>query len=450
MNGNRGADPLHGLDDVDWGALAPERGKEIPGLLRGVRGVEQEASLVALHEILAYPGPGYAAAPRAVEFLLNLVEQGVPGRHQVLNLVQELAVPAMADHLPDRRDLALWRDEVAWVSGADAGTARDQYAGWLAEAPDEQERRRITGRLRALGHDNGTAVVAAELAAYEAVRDRLDVLLGVLEGRANRGGESVAEWAAYILAWYPEEAERIVPALLNAGDPRQADPDLRPLPAEVWALGMLADPADATVTVHLGQLLNDADDDLVFAAALALGLVHGPAVPEQAVARLLDVEYWEDHFATCLPQSGAVEPAHLGMLAVGAVDDEELRAARTERLRRVLAYTGPDGWGIVVADALESVFGPRPTGERPAGPVDFGGCDQEQRNVLTAVAEVDGGGWDGSGLAEVLTAWGLPGKRAALRSLVGLPDEAPRATPSPQLPEAGGAGLLGRLFGGNR
>lgn len=448
MDGNRGSDPLHGVNDVDWAALAPERGREIPGLLRAVRGADQESALVALHEILAWPGPGYTAAPQVVGFLLNLVEEGVPGRHLVINLVQELAVPAMADHLPDRRDLALWRDEIAWLSGTDLPTARDRYAEWLAEAPDEQERRRISGRLRALEHADGIAVVTAELAAYEAVRDRLDVLLGVLEGAANRGGDSVAEWASYLLAWYPEEADRIVPALLNAGDPRQTHPDLRPLPAEVWALGMLSAPDDVTVTVHLGQLLNDADDDLVFAAALALGLRHGPAAPEQAVARLLDAEFWDDHFGTCLPQSGPVEPAHLGMLAIGAIDDPEIRAAKAERLRRVLAYTGAAGWGIVVADALETVFGPRP-GTPDSAAVDFASCDEEQRTVLEAVAAVDDAGWAEGGLAEVLAAWGLPAERAALRSFVGAAQEAPSGATAPPRPEPGG-GLLGRLFGGPR
>lgn len=445
MDGNRGSDPLHGVDDVDWAALAPGRGGEIPGLLRRVRGTDRESALVALYDILAWPRPGYAAAPRVVDFLLNLVEQGAPGRPPVLNLVQELAVPAMADHLPDRRDLALWRDEITWLSGVDVQEARDRYTEWLAEAPDEQERRRLTGRLRALEHPNGIAVVAAELAAYEAVRNRLDVLLDTLPGRADRG-EGAAEWASYLLAWYPEEAERIVPALLNAGDPRNAALALRPLPAELWALGMLADPADATVTVHLGRLLDHSDDDLVFAAALALVLMHGPAAPEQAVARLLDAEYWDDRFGACLPQSGAVEPAHLGMLAVGAVDDAELRTAKTEQLARILAYTGSAGWGIVVADALETVFGPRPGAAETAGGIDFAGCDREQRAVLTAVAEADETGWAEGGLAEPLAAWGLPAERAALRSFVGLSEEAAPPGPEPQAPAGGG--LLGRLFGG--
>ncbi|TDQ43918.1 hypothetical protein [Actinorugispora endophytica] len=452
MDGNHGSDPLHDLDGVDWDALVPEHGGRIPDLLRGVSGERQEEALVELHGILAFPGPGYVAAPAVVEFLMRMVAQeGLRGRHNVLNLVQELAVPAMADHLPVRRDSALWRDEVAWAVGADAGTLREQYEGWLAEAPDEQRHRRMSGRLRALSHDGGAAVLAAELAVHDAVRERLPVLLGLLEGKSNRGGDAVAEWASYILAWFPEDADEIVPAILSAGDPLAADTDLRPLPAEMWAVGMLADPADVTVTVQLGQLLVDSDEDLSFAAALALGQIHGSAAPEQAIARLLNAAYWEDQFGVCLPQSGGMEPAHLGMLALGAVDDEEVQRAKIHRLPRVFAYTGAGGHGAVAADALELAFGPRVLDRAPAKDGDFDGYDQDRRDVLTAIADIGEQEWQEGGLTEVLRAWGLPEERTALRAFTGADAEAdapaePEAPAAPAAAEPGG--LLGRLFGG--
>lgn len=451
MDGNHGPDPLHGLDDIDWDGLVPGRGKEIPDLLRRVDSERQEGALVELHAILAFPGPGYVAAPAVVEFLLRTVGQRwLRGRHNVLNLVQELTVPAMEDHLPVRRDTALWRDEVAWVTGTDGDTLRAQYAQWLSEAADEQRRRRMTTRLRALEHDSGPLVLAAELAVHELVQERLPALLGLLEGKANRSGaEPLAEWVSYLLAWFPEDAATIVPALLSAGDPLAADPDLRPLPAEVWAVGMLADPADVTVTVHLGQLLNDPDDDLVFAAALALGQIHGPEAPEQAIARLLGSAYWEDHFGACLPQSGAMEPAHLGMLALGAVDDEEVQRAKLHRLPRIFAYTGASGHGAVAADALELVFGPRGPGGKPAEGPDFDGYDQDQRDVVAAIAGIGEREWSESGLSEVLTDWGLPGERADLRAFTGADGPEP-AAPHPSAEPGVGepTGLLGRLFGG--
>ncbi|GLU47698.1 hypothetical protein [Nocardiopsis ansamitocini] len=456
MESNHGSEPLHGLDDIDWTALAPERGSEIPDLLRGVATEKQEQSLLQLHEILCFPAPGHVAAPEVVEFLVRLAgETWLRGRHNVVNLLQELTVPSMADHLPVLRDITLWRDEIAWAATTDVEKVRAQYREWLADAPDEQQYRRIQSRLRALEHDNGTHILAAELAVHEAVRERLPALLELLEGRENRGGDAVAEWVAYILAWFPEEADLILPALVGAGDSSSPYPALRPLPAEVWAMGMLSDPADVTATVHLAQLLTAADSDLAFAAAVALAQIHGPAVPEQALALLTGSDYWEDHLGASLPQSGPIEPTHLGMLLLSGVDDEDVRQAGVGQLKRVFAYTGGEGQGVVAANALEMALGPRHAERAPATGLD--GFETQQREVVAAIGDITADAWEEGGLAEVVTAWGLPGNRADFRSFAGLESDekpaqestpAPQAAPQAQQPEQGG--LLGRFFGGGR
>lgn len=96
------AGPLQGVDDIDWGALAPERGSEIPELLRGVRGGDDPARSVAtLYDILRFPGAGYPAAPTASGFLVDIAcdpETADPG--QALSLLLELVAPTAADHFP--------------------------------------------------------------------------------------------------------------------------------------------------------------------------------------------------------------------------------------------------------------------------------------------------------------------------------------------------------------
>ncbi|MDA2814611.1 hypothetical protein O4J56_28465 [Nocardiopsis sp. RSe5-2] len=484
MDANTGRKPLTGVHDVEWARLAPERGDEIPGLLQTVAsgGAGSMEAVTGLYDILRHPGAGYAAAPEAARFLAGIAchpDTSAPG--EALSLLFELVVPVPLAVVPQAWDTDLWRDEVAWAVAADPEQAREQYRQWCSEAPDEQSYRRMSARYGVLGRDGGAALLQAELDVRTAVAERAEALAGLLEGRENRRGmNSTAEWAASILAFVPEAADHAVPRIRarmveearrpddSAAGLRMQDEWRKVLPAEIVALGMLADPADATATVALVGELEAGNLYRSFAAGCALALMHGERAPEQALARLAELGGTRVGFTALFndawPHPGVVEPVVLGYVALGRCRGAAAEL-RTAILPEALAHAGPTA-AAVVGEALESVLGPR-TGPQDAAEamekaLTEGGGGEPDRllRVLWAVAELPRSDWDEHGVGDVVEAWSLPADRAAFRDFVGVDEDeeedaaeqaaAPaEASPQPKASQERPTGLLGRLFGGN-
>lgn len=418
--------PVQGADDIDWAGLAPDRGAEIPELLRALADPERAVDAVReLHEILVFPGAGNTAAPTAVGFLVDIAREADPDQAwPVLNLLHELAVSAAADHLPQRRDVALWRDEVAWAAANDDDTVRAQYQSWLKEAPDEQQYRRMRHRAVAVAPEGGPALLQSELATYDAIRARIDDLLPLLRGADNRRGlDSAAEWTAYLLAWFPEEATKIIDAITAAVAEVNPGGWPDPLGAEVFALGMLADRDDITTTIYLGQQLLSRGPDKALAAAVGLGLIHGEGAPRQCVDVIEErAASLDETFGVAWPSSSGVEPAELGRLALGALG---------ERSRQVRISTLPDGFeataGVgeapLVGDALDLVFGPRSEPHKPAEADAFDGYDSDQQEVLWAISGLPEEQWESADIPADLEVWGLPSVYEAFLEFTGAVDD---------------------------
>lgn len=481
MDANTGRGPLTGVHDVEWARLAPERGDEVPGLLQTVAsgGAGSMEAVTALYDILRHPGPGYAAAPEAARLLADIAchpDTSAPG--EALSLLFELVVPVPLAVVPNAWDLDLWRDEVAWAVAADPEQAREQYRQWCAEAPDEQSYRRMSARYGVLGRGGGAALLQAELDVRTAVAERAEALAGLLEGRDNRSGmNSTAEWAASILAFLPEAADHAVPRIRArmveqarrpqdpGGGLRMQDEWRKALPAEMVALGLLADPADATATVALVEELEAGNLYRSFAAGCALALMHGERAPEQALAKLAELGDTRVGFTALFndawPHPGVVEPVVLGYVALGRCRGAAAEL-RTAVLPEALAHAGPTA-AAVVGEALESVLGPRTAPEDPAEAMEKAlsdGGDEPDRllRVLWAIAELPQADWEEHGVGDVAQAWSLPAGRAEFRDFVGVDEEedvdaaaqaAAGAASQPKASQEGPTGLLGRLFGGN-
>ncbi|WP_393916234.1 hypothetical protein [Halostreptopolyspora alba] len=466
------------VETVDWGALAPDRGKEIPVLLRDLAdggaasGNDPVESLATLHDILRFPEPGYLAAPTAVEFLTAIAcdpATAPAGRWRPLSLLLELIVPHAATRFPHHRDIALWRDEVAWVSATPVDEARAQYETWLGEASDEQEHRRLTRRLDTLSRDNGPALIEAELAVHDAARERVADLAGLLAGSDNRRSvDSAAEWACYVLAFFPDEAETILPVLTRESSllvPRDlasgATSGDGPLSAELFAVGMLARPEHAAVTVALAHQMAGGHLYNTFTAAVSLAMIHGERVPQECLRRITRsgrsrVGY-KGLFDDSWPYCGQHPPEQLGYLALGR-GGTATRGVRIDMLPEVLAAAEGASRAILVADALEMVLGPRDEGHDPADH-ESAEFTQDTLRVLWAIAELDEAAWEAPGFVDTLEAWALPTDRDAFREFAGVADdesaEPERDTSARDAPEAntgGGSreqgGLLRRIFGG--
>uniref|UniRef100_UPI000B021DF4 hypothetical protein n=1 Tax=Allosalinactinospora lopnorensis TaxID=1352348 RepID=UPI000B021DF4 len=443
VRGEDGGGPgIDQVEEVDWDALAPDGGKEIPALLRDLAdggaasGNDPVQSLSALYDIVRFPTSGYLAAPEIAKFLVTIAcapETSPAARWRPLSLLLELVVPDPAARLPRRRDLALWRDEVAWVVGTEVRAVREQYGTWLSEASDEQQYRSMANRLDILAQDNGPALLEAELAVYDAVRERVTELRGLLEGAANRRSvDGAAEWACYVLAFFPEEADTLVPAITRASS-LLVPKDLAggnsvgddPLSAELFALGMLASPEDATVTVALAHQMAAGHLYNTFTAAVALAVIHGEKVPRECVRRVLRsgrsrVGY-DGLFGDSWPHCGQRTPEQLGFLALGR-GGAATRGVRVDMLPQVLSGAEGDSRTTVLGAALEMVLGPR--GEyRDHTDYESADFDEDTLKVLWAIAELSEAAWEDRGVADTLAAWKLPSDRGGFHALVGATDD---------------------------
>ncbi|MDA0563115.1 hypothetical protein LG943_02040 [Streptomonospora sp. S1-112] len=476
MDETTGSGPLHGVDDTDWSALAPG-GDAIPGLLRDIAGGEGaqrgvDDAVPELFDLIRFPGPGYLAAPRVADHLISIAcHPATPAawRSRPLSLLLELLAPTAAALLPEPRDLAQWRDEVAWAAGTDLDKVRDQYRAWFVEAADEQRLRHMAARIDTVARDQGVALLQAELEVHDTVRARVPDLLRLLEGADNRRGiDSPAEWASYVLAFVPDAAADVYPALLRGvGVPADlsggSSRDL--LSAELFALGMLAPPDDPEVTVALTHVMASGHLYNAYAAAVALVQIHGEKAPREALTRIgrggrTNVGH-RGLFGDSWPHCGELAPEVLGFLALGR-GGRRATAARIAMLPDILAGAEGAGRTAVVGAALEMVLGPRTAApEQPLEPdTDF---DQDTLKVLWSIADIPAAAWTESAVGDTVQAWGLPEDRADFRVFAGVDDAAGSAADDTPDPAAGapapaasaappaqqqGGGLLSRLFGG--
>ena len=470
------ADP----ESVDWTALAPEGGERIPALLAEVTG--SDTALSELHDIIEFPAPGHRAAPRAVDFLVDAAcseQTPATDRWRPLSLLLELVASHAEEQFPEPRDLAQWRDEVAWIASTDRDKAVEQYRSWVEEAPDEQHRIRMRNRLDVLKSPDGPALLQAELDTFEAVRARIPDLLELLKGADNRNGmDRAAEWVSYLFAFLAPDADRIVAGITDASqillakDLRPALPapsSLRdimdqaltggsePLPAELFALGVLAGPDDIDLTVALTHQMAGGNLYNSFAASVALVMIHGGNTPREALRRIGrgggTTSGYEGLFNESWPHCGARSPQVLGFLALG-------RAGRRTRRLRLDILPGlikgeEESRALVTAAGLELVLGPRSQGLTVEDHLNAE-YDEETLKVMWTIAELPAQAWDDTEFREVLAAWGLPEDPEEFRTSVGVELEPevvePQAPAAPAAPEPQQAptGFFGRLFGGGR
>ncbi|MCY9782422.1 hypothetical protein KIK06_00775 [Nocardiopsis sp. EMB25] len=476
MNATTGNGSHDGAREVDWVALAPEGGERVPQLLESLAG--SDAALSELHDIIHFPAPGHRAAPRAVDFLVDIAcspDTPITDRWRPLSLLLELVSGHAEDHFPQPRDLQQWRDEVAWAASNDAEKVREQYRSWMEEAPDEQQYRRMRNRLAVMREPDGAAVLQAELDTHEAIRARVPDLVSLLRGSGNRGGlDRAGEWVSYVLAFLHEDAEFIAAEITGASQFLLAK-DLRgapqapaslselrngidngePLAAELFALGLLASPEDVDITVALAHEMAGGNLYNAFAASVATVLIHGENTPREGLRRIgrgggTHVGY-EGLFNESWPHCGTRSPQVLGFLALGRAGDRA-RRLRLDMLPGLIKGES-DSRALVTGVGLETVLGPR-SREYSAEEHARADYDEETLKVLWAIAELPASAWEDEEFTDTLGAWALPEDPARFCELVGVEPEPaqPRAAETPETGPPGRTaergGLFGRLFGG--
>ncbi|WP_017615018.1 hypothetical protein [Nocardiopsis salina] len=478
--GNDANDVPSGAHDVDWASLAPEGGDRIPELLDQLAGSDNAVS--ELHDIIRFPAPGHLAAPRAADFLVDIAcAESTPAtdRYRPLSLLLELVSAHAEDRFPEARDLDQWRDEVSWATTNDAEKVREQYREWAEEAPDEQHHRRMRNRLAVMEQDQGAALLQAELDTHLAVCARVPDLVDLLKGGSNRGGmDRAGEWVSYLLAFLPSQAERIVSEITGASHVLLAK-DLRPtpqqptsfreamsqamdggepLPAELFALGLLADPADVDTGIGLTHQMGGGNLYNSFAASVAMVLVHGENTPREALRRIgrgggTNMGY-EGLFNESWPHCGNRSPQVLGFLALGRAG-ERARRLRLDILPQLIKGE-EESRALVTGVGLELVLGPR-SKEHTAEEHASADYDEETLKVLWTIAELHASAWEDEELRETLRSWALPDNAEDYCALVGAEPEPEESAEGPApveqsrpMEQERPQGLLGRLFGAGR
>ncbi|MDR6980812.1 hypothetical protein J2X68_007554 [Streptomyces sp. 3330] len=432
----RSDDLLAGLDDIDWAALGHAYGsaEDVPGQLRTVCGPDEEARESAFRSLFSnifHQGTRYSASPYAVPFLARIAVAGPAGaRADALLLLTRLAID-----WHDEYNLPLGIDTAAWRAAA---ISPEENLRWYDEqiaAETDEERLKNLREARAYcaaGHPVDAREGA--LRSYDAVRAQLPVLLELL---CDRDPETRTK-TAYLLGWFPEEADATLLPLLARLD-GERDPVC--VATVLVAIGLLADhDPDRRLRHHL-----DHEHPLPrWAAATALTrllVAHPAAAPGLPPAERIATEL-AAFGAGPAPESATAH--HAGDLhsytvrsllhLMGATEDPDGVLLEIVRALPRIEKTGvvPRPLAVLAENLLEALF--EPTHTTPV----FTELSPGRQKLLKVLAELlTAEDFQpvpfGSALHEQFIQYGLPGTRPSQRAYVGLSTEG--EDPSAPLPD---------------
>lgn len=368
---------LEGLDVVDWADLTHAYGRagDVPGQIRGLRSPDPDVRSKALNSLYGnvfHQGTRYEASAYAVPFLLELLaDPATPDRAAVLGLLTHLAVGYAEGHLPSGYPIA---DHRAQAARGDVLLATGK--GFV----DEEDGCDEPGLFQYMGTlddaDNGRLDAYLALAAYDAVRSGLPFFRELLAD----DDVPVRIAAAYALAWYPEEAEAVLPALVRAA----ADPEPAVAATVLVAIGLLGAASGAVpmpeVTATLDAALDDPRDVVRWGAAIGQARLRGPAAGGRVADELLG---WVGHAGRAHETIPFLDGDLRGYAAqaLHELGDVYADALFAELLARLPSVSGTEA--LLVADAALPMAFPEPL---PAGTT-FTALDERQRRIVRVLAD---------------------------------------------------------------
>ena len=256
----READPLDGVDDVEWGLLHGPYGTVpgIPAVLRALRSLDDEVRREGYRGVdrdLWHQGTGYVSTVFAAPFMARLlVDPHTPDRHRIASWLRSFAIGHDYDHLPtDPEPDPLSDDTTRLLS-----ELRSWYAdpdGWVDGAANGEERafRELTPHMV---HPDAVC-----LAVHEVLEPVLPQVLTLL----SDGDTELRRETAHLLMWFPDPKGVVAPALI---DRALNDEDLVVVAMSLVGVGALGSPEQ--IMSVAGRLLGDDRPEVRFAAAAAL------------------------------------------------------------------------------------------------------------------------------------------------------------------------------------
>ena len=203
------------VESVDWAALEVHGPPaEVPAAFHAIWSPDEERRKLGYRYLSRRLMHGLCASPAAlaaVPFLLDVVaDPDAPSRFGAVQILLQIALGEEEITLNERPDFAGRRREVQRRASLTVAELEAEVAAWIAAADDPVARRsrENAARLRDVEMEREDERVIVE--AYDAVRAGLPVYLAALT--ADEPGTRL--YTARLLAYFPEEAPAIGPALI--------------------------------------------------------------------------------------------------------------------------------------------------------------------------------------------------------------------------------------------
>ena len=400
---------LRGLDGIAWGDLGHAYGsaEDVPRQLRDLLSEDDRIRAKALWSLygnIFHQGTRYEATRYAVPFLARMVRDGsTRGRDKIVMLLASIAIGYDEAYLPHGYDPAGDRLALAALRAETEEGWERQLDEWVASAPDEPMRRMREGMRAMYSLEAQIRDAEAVVLAYDAIREELPRLTGLLAAADAELRNAVA----YLLAWFPEAAQRSVPALATL---LSTESSVGVAASAMLSLGLLG---GSDVVPAISERLGSGEPMLRWAAAVALarlGVVTADVVEALASA------------AAEPPEQSTPAVAFLGGDRRGLASQSLAAASESITPQAFDAVLGglADSAGIgsfsIASAALHLAF---PTG--PAEPLPpFGDLNGSQQRVVRALAELGPETWQWVNFANIVGAWHLPNRHEELRAYAGV------------------------------
>ena len=202
-------------ESVDWASLdvygPPE---EVPIALNAIWSPDPQRRALGyeyLSDRLVHQGSRYPASAAAAPFLIDVVaDPDAPDRYVACSMLKLIALGEEEFTLNQRPDFAQERREAARKATMTVGEMEAEAAAWVAAAADPGLRAARERRVRHANVERDRQSEAWDVEAYDAVRAGVPVYIEALS--ADHLGTRI--YAAQLLAYFPEDAAAVVPALI--------------------------------------------------------------------------------------------------------------------------------------------------------------------------------------------------------------------------------------------
>ncbi|WP_433534067.1 hypothetical protein ACQPZK_17920 [Micromonospora sp. CA-249363] len=400
---------LDGLDDIDWARLGHAYGAadDVPGQLRALLDPDATVRNEALGELYGnvfHQGNRFEASAYAVPFLLEmLTDAATPDPAAVLGLLSALAVGYDEGVLPDGFPVAEYR-RAAKGGRALLAAKPPPWTGSDESQKEYVEYLYVESLSRA---DQGRLWAYVTLATYDAVRAGVPVFRALLD----HADPDVRLVAAYLLAWFPEEADGSVAALARAVDVAETPGAVATMLVSLGLLGAAPD----------GRWLTDPRPLVRWGAAIGRVRVLGAAADPATLAEVLGWASAASGEIPAKPEEGEWVPflsSDLGgyaALALRQLGPQHADRAFDALLERLPTVSG-DRSLTLLGVALHLAFPDGPSAAQP--PVDA--LTPRQRRLVEELSRstepwlIDGEQF--GNVSELIGGYGLPGSREEMRA----------------------------------